>query len=424
MADPTQYSADAKTERFIRVIAQQESITGDMTEVIVGNAEIQPDGSVLTRVPANEAFTFQVLNKYAKRVDLVRPGDKDFSYLTEHNTHLQLANDEQQECFGCHESDSNSPHGYDLNPASPANLGAVSAGASFPNTNMVIVAANAGDTMAQALAAWMNKVPTVSGDIMYSDLWADSSTGAQAAASIDYRYSGLSTTAPVNDEACLTEWGSNCRTAIDYEQHIQPIWEVARTDSQESCASCHNSSGEESAELDLTAGNSYQSLFEVKHYYKMMAGTWSQANAAQCRELAIAPYGEAEDSCNLCYERSLMSSFGAIASANFFMMFDQDSDDDEWQFNPEASSSTVDHSNMLTPHELRLIAEWLDLGPHHAVAERSTDATATDTQKGGNEGVGNGEDPAPNGHDDNYNDGAGTSPGNPGSKGGQTNLLQ
>jgi VCBS repeat-containing protein len=36
----------------------------------------------------------------------------------------------------------------------------------------------------------------------------------------------------------------------------------------------------------------------------------------------------------------------------------------------------------------------------------------------GNEGVGNGEDPPPPGHDDNYNDGPGTGPGTPGSRGG------
>jgi Ca2+-binding RTX toxin-like protein len=35
----------------------------------------------------------------------------------------------------------------------------------------------------------------------------------------------------------------------------------------------------------------------------------------------------------------------------------------------------------------------------------------------GNEGLGNGEDPPPPGHDDNYNDGPGTSPGNPGNGG-------
>jgi len=37
----------------------------------------------------------------------------------------------------------------------------------------------------------------------------------------------------------------------------------------------------------------------------------------------------------------------------------------------------------------------------------------------GNEGVGNGEDPPPPGHDDNYNDGPGTSPGHPGHGGGR-----
>ena len=36
----------------------------------------------------------------------------------------------------------------------------------------------------------------------------------------------------------------------------------------------------------------------------------------------------------------------------------------------------------------------------------------------GNEGVGNGEDPPPPGHDDNFNDGPGTGPGDPGAKGG------
>lgn len=49
------------------------------------------------------------------------------------------------------------------------------------------------------------------------------------------------------------------------------------------------------------------------------------------------------------------------------------------------------------------------------------DQTCPPSQHGqhGNEGVGNGEDPPPPGHDHNQNDGYGTSPGNPGSRGGQ-----
>ena len=41
-----------------------------------------------------------------------------------------------------------------------------------------------------------------------------------------------------------------------------------------------------------------------------------------------------------------------------------------------------------------------------------------ESREKGNEGVGNGEDPPPPGHDSNWNDGPGTSPGNPGSKNG------
>jgi len=41
----------------------------------------------------------------------------------------------------------------------------------------------------------------------------------------------------------------------------------------------------------------------------------------------------------------------------------------------------------------------------------------------GNEGVGNGEDAPPPGHDGNFNDGPGTSPGNPGARGGSTPTL-
>jgi hypothetical protein len=47
----------------------------------------------------------------------------------------------------------------------------------------------------------------------------------------------------------------------------------------------------------------------------------------------------------------------------------------------------------------------------------------TTTSGCGNEGVGNGEDPPPPGHDDNYNDGPGTGPGNPGSRGGHKDYF-
>ena len=60
---------------------------------------------------------------------------------------------------------------------------------------------------------------------------------------------------------------------------------------------------------------------------------------------------------------------GAIASARFFSLFDDDPDDDAYEV--EALDSTGAkkdlsfHRGMLTPAELRLIAEWLDTGAHY-----------------------------------------------------------
>jgi VCBS repeat-containing protein len=71
-------------------------------------------------------------------------------------------------------------------------------------------------------------------------------------------------------------------------------------------------------------------------------------------------------------------------------------------------------------------------GDGHGEGEEVPEATASDVFRitfearngggggggQGNEGVGNGEDPPPPGHDDNFNDGPGTGPGNPGANGG------
>lgn len=70
-------------------------------------------------------------------------------------------------------------------------------------------------------------------------------------------------------------------------------------------------------------------------------------------------------------------------------------------------------------------------GPIGNLASSDIFRLSFDTAKGGggpggahgNEGVGNGQDAPPPGHDTNFNDGAGTSPGNPGAKGGNGRAI-
>ena len=61
-----------------------------------------------------------------------------------------------------------------------------------------------------------------------------------------------------------------------------------------------------------------------------------------------------------------MSARGAIASARFFRLFDDDTDDDIYEIDLTSTTKDLsDHKGWLTPAELRLIAEWLDTGAHY-----------------------------------------------------------
>ena len=65
-----------------------------------------------------------------------------------------------------------------------------------------------------------------------------------------------------------------------------------------------------------------------------------------------------------------MSARGAIPSARFFRLFDDDIDDDAYEVESiDPSTGTKKdlsfHKGMLTSAELRLVAEWLDTGAHY-----------------------------------------------------------
>jgi hypothetical protein len=72
----------------------------------------------------------------------------------------------------------------------------------------------------------------------------------------------------------------------------------------------------------------------------------------------------------ICITRRLMSARGAIASARFFSLFDDDTDDYAYEVESiDPSTGTKKdlsfHKGMLTTAELRMIAEWLDTGAHY-----------------------------------------------------------
>jgi len=422
LRDPSITLPDDRSERFIRVLSRR-SMPSELEQAILdsevlnptdgsgpqmglrpvlgsGNRNlydiltygmIEPDGSAVIQVPKDIYFTFEVVNKFGKRIDLIAEPGYNYNYLTQHSHPLLLEEGELRECNGCHDPDNDIPHARaDVQTAS-ANPGAPGDAMSFPNANPEILAESYRDTMAQALTFWLGSVAGGTGDVVYEDYWTNPYSGSPAPPFV-YSNNALKTPAPVNDPACLNAWTSNCKMTINYLEHIQPIWDACRQQSgNKSCTSCHDKAdnnpadncpggGGNGGDLVLSGGpdpwnplevESYVQLFEADYYQMNANGEWILVTdpATECPngiegDLSVEPQD------GICITRRLMSARGAIASARFFRLFDEDSDDDAYEVESiDASTGTKKdlsfHKGMLTPAELRLIAEWLDTGAHY-----------------------------------------------------------
>jgi hypothetical protein len=422
LRDPHVTAPDDRSERFVRVLARRR-MPSELEQAILdspvfnptdgsgpqmglrpvlgsggrdlydilSSGTVEPDGSAMITVPHDTYFTFEVVNKYDKRVDLIAEPGYNYNYLTQHSTPLLLEEGELRECNGCHDPKTDYPHARSDIQTASANPGAPGDGMPFPNANPEILAVHYRDTMDQALSFWLGTIPGGAADVTYEDYWTNKYLGDQPAPSFVYSYRDLTTPAPVNDPACLDTWTSTCKITINYLEHIQPIWDACRPQAEDkSCTSCHNkadntpknncASGGPNSTFELTGDPdpwnpgevaSYVQLFEPDYYYKNEAGEWVLADpdAGDCPngidgDLSVEPQD------GVCITRRPMSARGAIASARFFRLFDDDSDDDAYEVDSiDPSTGTKKdlsfHKGMLTTAELRLIAEWLDTGAHY-----------------------------------------------------------
>ncbi|MCR8916189.1 PD40 domain-containing protein [Marinobacter panjinensis] len=422
--DPSLTRPDDRSERFIRVLGKREipaeleqAILTDVTYNpndstrknlylwpllgsdnkkslydVLSYATVEPDGSAMVKVPADTSFTFEVVNKYGKRVDLIAEADYNYSYLMQHPQSLLLENGQVLKCYGCHDPELDTPHARTDVELASANPGAPGDAMPFPNANPTILAANWKDTMAEALVNSLGKLTTTWADTLrYEDYWSNPPDDSLA---FENTYAQLDTPAPVTDSSCLTNWTPNCKSTINYLEHIQPIWDECRVNPNEggaltSCTNCHSKAetggkscpgGDSGPGGDLVLGGgsaswderfieSYVELFEADYYMrKTETGEWVEVEDPDAE--GACPGGLQGDLTILpdpgvCFSRRLMSARGAIASARFFSLFDKDPDDDAYEIETiETETIKQSHTGMLTDAELRLIAEWLDSGGH------------------------------------------------------------
>jgi len=325
---------------------------------ILGYAPVEPDGSVRVKVPAGVPFAITVLDADGRRIS------------QRHENWLQVRAGEELRCNGCHDRASGVSHGRSGLFAA-ANAGATTTGLPFPNTNPALFA-DFGETMAQTHArvscqtdcAALRLLP----DLVYEDVWTDPAAAGRAPdAPFAYRYADLDTAAPASP-ACQSAWQSLCRITIHYESHIHPLWSAPRITlaadgvtvlADDTCTSCHSDRDAQDAprvpagQLELTDAASADQPLHKHAYRELLAGDNEQELVAGVLQDRLVQVGTdpvtGEPQFAPVPVPASLSAGNARASVRFFSLFA-----------PGGS-----HAGRLTPAELRLVSEWVDIGAQY-----------------------------------------------------------
>ncbi|MBL3528578.1 MAG: hypothetical protein JMN27_13790 [gamma proteobacterium endosymbiont of Lamellibrachia anaximandri] len=389
LSDPALTTADQRPLRFLRLFKPVALPPDDLLDIpgsafgrnrslgmreILGYAPIEPDGSVNIKVPADTPFSFSLLDRNGRRV-----GDR-------HDHWLHLRPGETLTCHGCHDPADTVPHGRkDALPVA-VNVGALGDGLPFPNSDPAIWA-NQGETMAQArgrISCQSNCAalsPNV--DLLFEDHWTDPAVRAKDPA-FSYLYADVDAPAPTT-ESCQQNWSRLCRTVIHYEQHIHPLWNVPRPlldangqlIEDRRCNLCHGTIDENGAlqvsagQLDLSDGPADAQSDHFKAYRELLYSDNVQEiiNGLLLDQLVQDTDGEG----NLLFETDAHGNL--ILDADGLpipIMVTVRAPGPSMRAGSSQTSYFFDrfmvggsHEGYLSPAELRLLSEWLDIGAQY-----------------------------------------------------------
>lgn len=330
---------------FDRNIALDNSV-GYMREIL-GYVPIEADGSVRVKVPANVAFQMSILDANAQRI----------ATFPQHTAWLQLRPGEVIQCNGCHNArtpTSVTAHGR-AGLFAPANAGDAS--------GKTVAQLTYGSATNCALTTCLAATPSV--DVKYVG------SGMAGDTSIDMSYNpGLSTPVPTS-QSCLNTWSGTCRITIDYDKsgtgaaatvpaHIHPLWKVDR--GANTCVTCHTSAQttvpctlngttvdvtyaqSPAGGLDLDDDPAQQATAQLRAYLQLVTGHTS--NSTTIDPTTCTPVITAGQ-----FTASIVS--GSAAASRFFAVLSG------------ATTVSVNHNGFMTPAELRLLSEWVDIGAQY-----------------------------------------------------------
>lgn len=316
---------------------------------ILGYVPIEPDGSVRVKIPANVAFTISITDARAHRL----------AGFPLHRTWLQVRPGEVVQCNGCH------------NPSTATST-------TSHGRNGTFVAENAGDasgrTMAQviygantdcATTPCNAAAPTV--DVIYNG------TGTPGDTSINLAYSKLSTPAPTVPQTCENNWTAVCRITINYAASapgaantspaiIDPLWTVDR--GAHTCVNCHTATRTQdvtctpagtttpvtvtlplapAGALELDADPAQLPTAQLRAYVQLVATHTSPSFSLDSACVPVRTDNQVPGSI----------TSGSAARSQFFKVITGN------------LVGTVNHKAYMSPSELRLLAEWADVGAQY-----------------------------------------------------------
>jgi hypothetical protein len=405
-ADPLNANADQRPVRFVRFITPvgipdpddialaaalgvdppdlDNQAFGRQRELgmraIVGYAPVEPDGSVKVKVPANLPLGVEVLDAEGRRI-----GPRHLNWF-------QVLPGDTLTCNGCHVHPVGSTpevHGRTDGTAPSINNGILPPtyirtqipGTIGPYSNL-----NLGETMAEARfyqAVWSvpeAPEPRLDADLNFVDYWTDPTdllVTPVPAVPYSYSYDDLdlsisSPAPPANPLFDATKcknptppiWRNNCRITINYPRHIHPIWQLTRIDDMgtpldpaddvdNTCIGCHTTvvaavTQVPAGQLNLTTDPAQNPNQFFRAYLELLFTDQAEMLDAGGNLVDIDPAVGVNPS---------MTANGARSS--FFI---EQMTGTELDAPRGLVVGTVDHTNMLTGAELKLISEWLDLG--------------------------------------------------------------
>ena len=289
------------------------------------------------------------------------PSRRASPQFPQHTAWLQLRPGEVLQCNGCHTArtaNSTTAHGRN-GLFAPANAGDP---------------ANNGATMAQALYGALTdcggtiacNAATPSINVIYAGTAAPDSP-------ISLTYSpGLTTPAPTTT-SCNNTYTSACRITIDYAAsgtgattswpaHIDPLWTVDRA--VNTCTTCHTATRTQDVTctptgtttpvtvtlqvaadggLELDADPAQQATAQLRAYQQLVS---THTTSSFSLDAACAPVRT---------DTQVSGSIapGSAAGSRFFRVLSG------------TPAAPVNHSGFMTPAELRLLSEWVDIGAQY-----------------------------------------------------------